>query len=81
MSTTMLTYYQVTRPRKVKVRVVKAHHHVPYLGSENVIDIRALAQKEKSRFGSSFFLSANEKQITEYEAWQKLSKRLKKRII
>lgn len=81
MSTTMLTYYQVTRPRKVKVRVVKAHSQVPYLGSENVIDIRAYAKKEKTRFGSSFFLSASEKQITEYEAWQKLSKRLKKRII
>jgi hypothetical protein len=81
MSTTMLTYYQVTRPRKVKVRVVKAHSQVPFLGSENVIDTRSLATKEKSRFGSSFFLSPNEKQITEYEAWQKLSKRLKKRII
>ncbi|MCX6805199.1 MAG: hypothetical protein NT114_00690 [Patescibacteria group bacterium] len=81
MSTTMLTYYQVTRPRKVKVRVVKAHSQVPFLGSENVIDTRPLATKGKSRFGSSFFLSPNEKQITEYEAWQKLSKRLKKRII
>jgi hypothetical protein len=77
----MLTYYQVTRPRKVKVRVVKAHSQVPFLGSENVIDTRPLATKGKSRFGSSFFLSPNEKQITEYEAWQKLSKRLKKRII
>jgi hypothetical protein len=77
----MLTYYQVTRPRKVKVRVVKAHSQVPFLGSENVIDTRPLATKEKGRFGSSFFLSPNEKQITEYEAWQKLSKRLKKRII
>ena len=73
--------YQVTRPRKVKVRVVKAHSQVPFLGSENVIDTRPLATKGKSRFGSSFFLSPNEKQITEYEAWQKLSKRLKKRII
>ena len=81
MSTTMLTYYQVTRPRKVKVRVVKAHSQEPFLGSENVIDTRPLATKGKSRFGSSFFLSPNEKQITEYEAWQKLSKRLKKRII
>jgi len=54
---------------------------VPFLGSENVIDTRPLATKGKSRFGSSFFLSPNEKQITEYEAWQKLSKRLKKRII
>ncbi len=77
----MLTYYQVTRPRKVKVRVVKAHHHVPYLGSENVIDVRAMAKKEKTRFGSSFFLSPSERQITEYESWQKLSKRLKKRMI
>ena len=81
MQTTMLTYYQVTRPRKVKVRVVKAHSQVPYLGSENVIDIRAMVNKEKSRFGQSFFLSPNERQITEYEAWQKLSKRLKKRIV
>jgi len=77
----MLTYYQVTRPRKVKVRVVKAHSQVPFLGSENVIDTRPLASKGKTRFGSSFFLSPKEKQITEYEAWQKLSKRLKKRII
>lgn len=81
MQVAMLTYYQVTRPRKVKVRVVKAHHQVPYLGSENVIDVRAIANKEKSRFGSSFFLSPSERQITEYEAWQKLSKRLKKRIV
>ena len=81
MQVAMLTYYQVTRPRKVKVRVVKAHEHVPYLGSENVIDIRALSQKDKSRFGRSFFLSPNERKITEYEAWQKLSKRLKKRIV
>jgi len=81
MATTMLTYYQVTRPRKVKVRVVKAQHQVPYLGSENVIDIRALSQKGRGRFGSSFFLSPNERKITEYEAWQKLSGRLKKRLV
>lgn len=77
----VLSYYQVTRPRKVKVRVVKPHEHVPYLGSDNVIDIRAIAQGSKSRFGSSFFLSPNERQITEYESWQKLSRRLKKRIV
>lgn len=77
----MLTYYQVTRPRKVKVRVVKAHDQVPYLGSENVLDIRSISQKGKVKFGRSFFLSPNERKITEYEAWQKLSKRLKNRIV
>lgn len=77
----MLTYYQVTRPRKVKVRVVAAHHHVPYLGSENVLDTRLAAQKGKTKFGKSFFLSQSERQITEFEAWQKLNKRLKKRLV
>lgn len=77
----VLSYYQVTRPRKVRVRVVKPHEHVPYLGSNNVIDIRAMIGGGKPRFGSSFFLSPNERQITEYEAWQKLGKRLKKRIL
>ncbi len=80
MQVAMLTYYQVTRPRKVKVRVVKAHDQVPYLGSENVLDIRSISQKGKTKFGRSFFLSPNERKITEYEAWQKLSKRLQKRI-
>jgi hypothetical protein len=77
----VLSYYQVTRPRKVKVRVVKPHEHVPYLGSNNVIDIRAMLSGKNSRFGNSFFMSPNEKQITEYEAWQKLTSRLNKRIV
>jgi hypothetical protein len=77
----VLSYYQVTRPRKVKIRVVKPHEHVPYLGSDNVIDIRAIAHGSKPRFGSSFFLSPNERQITEYESWQKLSRKLAKRIV
>jgi len=81
MQVAMLTYYQVTRPRKVKVRVVKAHAHVPYLGSEHVINVRAMVQKNKSKFGRSFFLSPNERKITEYESWQKLNKRLKKRLV
>ncbi len=77
----VLSYYQVTRPRKVKIRVVAAHEHVPYLDGSNVIDVRAIAQGSKPRFGSSFFLSPNERQITEYEAWQKLSRRLSKRLV
>ncbi len=81
MQVAMLTYYQVTRPRKVKVRVVKAQDQVPYLASQNVVDIRSLNGKKSQRFGSSFFLSPNERQITEHEAWAKLSARLKKRII
>ena len=81
MQVAMLTYYQVTRPRKVKVRVVKAHTQVPFLGSENVLDIRAISSQGKNKFGRSFFLSQSERKITEYEAWQKLGKRLKKRIV
>ena len=77
----VLSYYQVTRPRKVKIRVVAPHEHMPYLDGGNVIDIRAIVQGSKPRFGSSFFLSPNERQITEYEAWQKLNRRLRKRLV
>lgn len=78
-NTTMLTYYQVSRPRKIKVRVVKAHHHVPFLGSSNVVDTRQLAKKPK--FGTTFFVSRHEQQIGEYDRWQKLARKLKKQLI
>ena len=77
--TAMLTYYQVSRPRKIKVRVVKAHEHVPFLDSENVIDTRKTAKK--SGFGSTFFASRNDNQINEYDKWQKLTAKLSKQII
>lgn len=77
--TAMLTYYQVSRPRKIKVRVVKAHDHVPFLGSSNVVDTRQLAKKPK--FGATFFASRYEQQISEYDKWQKLTRKLKKQLI
>ena len=75
----MLTYYQVSRPRKIKVRVVKAHDHVPYLDSGNVIDTRKTTKK--TGFGATFFASRYEQKLSEYDKWQKLSARLKKQII
>ena len=77
--TTMLTYYQVSRPRNVKVRVVKAHDHVPYLGSSNVVDTRKKAKV--SRFGATFFNSRQAQHNTEYDKWQSLSRKLKKQLI
>lgn len=75
----MLTYYQVSRPRKIKVRVVKAHDHVPYLGSGNVVDTR---QKTKtSGFGATFFTNRYEQQLSEYDKWQSLSRKLKKQLV
>ncbi len=74
----MLTYYQVSRPRKIKVRVVKAHEHVPFLGSHNVVDTRKMIKKS---FGATFFTSPLERQLDEYGRWQKLSKKLKKQIV
>ena len=78
-STQMLTYYQVSRPRKIKVRVVKAHAHVPYLGSGNVIDTRKL--QKKISFGATFFASSHDTQLTEYDKWQKLNRKLRKLLI
>ena len=75
----MLTYYQVSRPRKIKVRVVKAHEHVPFLDNGNVIDTRKTVKK--SGFGATFFASRYEKQMNEYDKWQKLASKLKKQII
>ena len=77
--TAMLTYYQVSRPRKIKVRVVKAHEHVPFLDSENVIDTRKTVKKPA--FGSTFFASRSDNQINEYYKWQKLTAKLSKQII
>lgn len=77
--TAMLTYYQVSRPRKIKVRVVKAHAHVPYLGSSNVVDTRKMLKKPK--FGSTFFVNSYEQQLSEYDRWQKLARKLKKQLI
>ncbi len=77
--TAMLTYYQVSRPRKIKVRVVKAHDHVPYLGSGNVVDTR-----QKTRiggFGATFFTNRYEQQLSEYDKWQSLARKLKKQLI
>ncbi len=76
--TAMLTYYQVSRPRKIKVRVVQAHAHVPYLGSSNVVDTRQFVKKG---FGAPFFTSPNERRLNEYDRWQKLAKKLKKQIV
>jgi hypothetical protein len=77
--TAMLTYYQVSRPRKIKVRVVKAHDHVPYLGSGNVVDTR---QKTKiGGFGATFFTNRYEQQLSEYDKWQSLSRKLKKQLV
>ncbi|MBI2798268.1 hypothetical protein HYX70_03140 [Candidatus Saccharibacteria bacterium] len=73
----MLTHYQVTRPRKIKVRVVKPHAHVRFLNTPNVVDTR---QPAKRGFGRAFFLSLNEKEASEHDAWHKLEKRLRKRI-
>jgi uncharacterized protein (DUF1919 family) len=78
-SVKMLTYYQVSRPRKIKVRVVKAHDHVPYLGSNNVVDTRKMIKKPK--FGSAFFVSRYEQQLSEYDRWQKLARKLKKQLV
>ncbi len=78
-STTMLTYYQVSRPRKIKVRVVKAQDHVPFLGSGNVVDTRKLIKKPK--FGATFFVNRYEQQLSEYDRWQKLARKLKKQLI
>jgi len=78
-SSAMLTYYQVSRPRKIKVRVVKAHDHVPYLDNGNVVDTRKIAKKPA--FGSTFFASRYEQKLSEYDKWQKLTKRLKKQLI
>ncbi|MSR68240.1 hypothetical protein EXS66_00450 [Candidatus Saccharibacteria bacterium] len=75
----MLTYYQVSRPRKIKVRVVKAHAHVPYLCTGNVVDTRKKAQV--SSFGSTFFASRADSQLSEYDRWRKLSDQLKKQLI
>jgi hypothetical protein len=69
----MLTYYQVSRPRKIKVRVVKAHEQVQYLNSPNVVDTR--------QFAATFFLNPAERQLTELEAWSKLSRKMAKRAI
>lgn len=77
--TAMLTYYQVSRPRKIKVRVVKAHEHVPFLDTDNVVDTRKSSKKKG--FGSTFFATRYENQLNEYDRWQKLSARLKKQII
>lgn len=77
-TTPMLTYYQVSRPRKIKVRVVKPHAQVPYLASSNVVDTRQFAKRP---FAATFFLNPAERQLTELEAWSKLSKRLSKRAI
>jgi hypothetical protein len=77
--TAMLTYYQVSRPRTIKVRVVKAHEHVPFLDSGNVIDTRKTAKK--TGFGATFFANRVEKQMSEYDKWQKLSDRLSKQIV
>lgn len=75
----MLTYYQVSRPRKIKVRVVKAHEHVPFLDSENVVDTRKSVKK--AGFGATFFASRQEKQLSEVDKWSKLTKLLEKQII
>ncbi len=74
----MLTYYQVSRPRKIKVRVVKAHEHVPYLGSSNVVDTRKMVKRS---FGATFFTSMNDQRLGEYDRWQRLNKKLKKQIV
>ena len=77
--TAMLTYYQVSRPRKVKVRVVKAHAHVPYLGNSNVVDTRK--QLKTATFGATFFASRAQTQASEYDKWQALNDKLKKKLI
>ena len=76
----MLTYYQVSRPRKIRVRVVKPHDQLPYLASGNVIDTRRLASPKPS-FGSLFFASQSEVRLSEYDKWQKLAKKLRKNVI
>ncbi len=75
---TMLTYYQVSRPRKVKVRVVKAHDQVQFLNSPNVVDTRKLARRP---LAATFFLNPAERQLTEFQAWNKLSRKLLKKAI
>jgi hypothetical protein len=75
---TMLTYYQVSRPRKIKVRVVKAHEQVQYLNSPNVVDTRQFARRP---LAATFFLNPAERQLTELEAWSKLSRKMLKRAI
>ena len=77
--TAMLTYYQVSRPRKVKVRVVKAHAHVPYLGNSNVVDTRK--QLKTASFGATFFASQSPTQTSEYHKWQTLDDKLRKKLI
>ncbi len=77
--TTMLTYYQVSRLRKIRVRVVKAHEHVAYLDSQNVVDTRKPVQK--AGFGSTFFASRYDSQLGEHDRWNRLSEKLKKQLI
>ena len=52
---------------------------LPFLDNGNVIDTRKTVKK--SGFGATFFASRYEKQMNEYDKWQKLASKLKKQII
>ncbi|MEI6581380.1 MAG: hypothetical protein WCN86_00695 [bacterium] len=59
--------------------MVKAHAHVPYLGNSNVVDTRK--QLKTATFGATFFASRAQSQASEYDKWQALNDKLKKKLI
>lgn len=72
----MKTNYPKSKSRKIRVRTVKSNRQPPILNTDNIINTR----RQEKGFGGTFFLKMTDRKTIEQNSWDRLEKKLTKRL-